>query len=145
MPRFVSVSVYKLHMERTRILVLQCVSVRCLLSFLKNNFNIFKRMKLERSIIHFISPEPKAPVELIGSDSNQRSCVPPAVRGSVCSHFQILISLRPAGRLKSNFIWSITEVGGGGRAACGLGPDRVSTLIFMATDSFHRVIMEKIL
>ena len=100
-------------------------------------------MKLERSIIHFMSPEPKAPVELIGSDSNQRACVRPAVRGSVCSHFQILISLRPAGRLKSNFIWSIIEVGG--RAACGFGPDRVSTLIFMATDSFHRVIMEKIL
>ena len=30
---------------------------------------------------------------------------------------------------------------GGGKAALGFGPDRNGTLVSMATDSFHRVIM----
>ena len=34
---------------------------------------------------------------------------------------------------------------GGGKAALGSGPDRFGTLVFMATDSSHRVIMGKIL
>ena len=31
----------------------------------------------------------------------------------------------------------------GGKAALGFGPDRMKTLVSMATDSSHRVIMEK--
>ena len=31
----------------------------------------------------------------------------------------------------------------GGKAAFGFGPDRIKTLVSMATDSSHRVIMEK--
>ena len=34
---------------------------------------------------------------------------------------------------------------GGGFAALGFGPDRIRTLVSMATDSSHRVIMGKIL
>ena len=34
---------------------------------------------------------------------------------------------------------------GGGKAALGFGPDRIRTLVSIATDSSHRVIMEKIL
>ena len=34
---------------------------------------------------------------------------------------------------------------GGGSAALGFGPDRIRTLVSMATDSFHRVIMGKTL
>ena len=34
---------------------------------------------------------------------------------------------------------------GGGFAALGFGPDRIRTLFSMATNSSHRVIMEKIL
>ena len=33
----------------------------------------------------------------------------------------------------------------GGLAALGFGPDRIRTLVFMATDSFHRAIMGKLL
>ena len=33
----------------------------------------------------------------------------------------------------------------GGKAALGFGPDRIGTLVSMATDSSHRVIMGKIL
>ena len=31
----------------------------------------------------------------------------------------------------------------GGKAALGFGPDRIKTLVSMATDSSHRVILEK--
>ena len=31
----------------------------------------------------------------------------------------------------------------GGKAALGFGPDRIKTLVSMATESSHRVIMEK--
>ena len=31
----------------------------------------------------------------------------------------------------------------GGKAALGLGPDRIRTLVSMATESSHRIIMEK--
>ena len=33
----------------------------------------------------------------------------------------------------------------GGKAALSFGPDRIRTLVFVATDSSHRVIMEKML
>ena len=33
--------------------------------------------------------------------------------------------------------------GGGGEAANGFGPDRIKSLVSMATDSSHRIIMEK--
>ena len=53
---------------------------------------------------HFISsPEPKAQGELIGWDSSRSPSVHP--------HFQTWISLRLAGWLKSNFIWSIIGMG----------------------------------
>ena len=32
---------------------------------------------------------------------------------------------------------------GGGKAALGFGPDRIGTLVSMATESSHRVIMGK--
>ena len=34
---------------------------------------------------------------------------------------------------------------GGGKAALGFGPDRIGTLVSMATDSSHKVIMGKML
>ena len=34
---------------------------------------------------------------------------------------------------------------GGGKAALGFGPDRIGTLVSMAIDSSHRVLMGKIL
>ena len=34
---------------------------------------------------------------------------------------------------------------GGGKAATGFGPDRIRTLVSMATDSSHRVLMGKML
>ena len=34
---------------------------------------------------------------------------------------------------------------GGGKAAIGFGPDRIGTLVSMAKDSYHRVIMGEML
>ena len=34
---------------------------------------------------------------------------------------------------------------GGGKAALGFGPDQIGTVVSMATDSSHRVIMREIL
>ena len=53
----------------------------------------------------FSSPEPKA--HKVSLKDGTRAGVRPSVR----PHFQTWISLRPAGRLQSNFIWSIIGVG----------------------------------
>ena len=66
---------------------------------------------------------------------------PASVHPSMRPHSQTWISPRPAGRLQSNFIWSITEVGG--KAALCFGADQIRTLVSMATDSSHRVIIGK--
>ena len=82
----------------------------------------------------FSSPEPKAQGELIIWDSSWRPSVHP--------HFQTYIS---------ETSWPIVikfhqkHHWGGGLAALGFGPDRIRTLVSMATDSSHRVIMGKTL
>ena len=39
----------------------------------------------------------------------------------------------------------LNQHGVGGKAAIGFGPDRIGTLVSMATDSSHRVIVGKML
>ena len=65
---------------------------------------------------------------------------PASVRPSVRSHFQTWISPRPAGRLQQ--ILSEASLGWG-KAALGFDADQIRTLVSMATDSSHRVIMGK--
>ena len=88
----------------------------------------------------FSSPEPKALGELIGWDSSW--C--PSVRASVCaftlSDMNISETSRP---IIINF--HLKHHWGGGLAALGFRPDQIRTLVSMATDSSHRVIMGKIL
>ena len=60
----------------------------------------------------------------------------------VCTHFQTRISLQPVGQSTKFYLnhhWGV------GKAALGFGPDRIGTLVSMATDSSHRVIMGKML
>ena len=56
----------------------------------------------------------------------------------VCKHFQTT-SGPIVTKLYLNHHW------GGGKAALGFGPDRIGTLVSMAMDSSHRVIMGKML
>ena len=52
------------------------------------------------------------------------------------------MSPQPAGRSQLNLSEALLE---NGKAVLGFGPDRIRTLVSMATDSSHRVIMGKIL
>ena len=84
----------------------------------------------------FSSPVPKAQGELIVYQSSRRlsGCV------STFSNSNISATSGPiVTKFYLNHYW------GGGKAALGFGPDRIGTLVSMATDSSHRVIMGKML
>ena len=66
------------------------------------------------------------------------ACVRPSVRLLTLSNMNISATSWPIGMqfyLKHHW--------GGGKASVGFDPDRIRTLVSMATDSSHRVIMEK--
>ena len=91
-------------------------------------------------VLWFISsPEPKAHGELIVYQSIRR----PSVRPSVRKHFQKANISATSGPIVNKFY--LKHHWGGGKAALGFGPDRIGTLVSMATDSSHRVIMGKML
>ena len=83
----------------------------------------------------FSSPEPKALGELIGWDSSRR----PRVGWSVHTfrHEYLLDQLADHFHLKHHWV--------GGLAALSFGQDQIRTLVSMATDSSHRLIMGKTL
>ena len=86
--------------------------------------------------IVFSSPEPTAHGELIVYQSSWRLCV----CVSTLSNMNISETRGPIATkfyLKHHWV--------GGRDAFGFGPDKIGTLVSMATDSSHRVIMEKLL
>ena len=85
--------------------------------------------------IVFSSPEPKAHGELIVYQSSRR----PSVRASTLSNINIS---ETSGPITTKFY--LKHHWGGGKAASGFRPDRIGTLVSMATDSSHRVIMWKI-
>ena len=82
------------------------------------------------------SPEPKAQGELIVWDSSRRE----SDRPSTLSNMNISETSWPIViKFYQKHHW------GGGLAALRFGPDRIRTLVSMATDSSHRVIMGKTL
>ena len=88
----------------------------------------------------FSSPEPKAHGELIVYQASRRPCVRASVRALTLSNMNISATSRPiATKFYLKHHW------GGGKAASGFWPDLIGTLVSMATDSSHRVIMGKIL
>ena len=90
-------------------------------------------------IFVFSSPEPKAHGELIVYQSSRRPSVRPSVRVSTLSNMNISATSKLiATKFYLNHHW------GGGKAASGFWPDRIGTLVSMATDSSHRAIMGKI-
>ena len=82
----------------------------------------------------FSSPEPKAHVELIVYQS-----IRPSVRAFTLLNINIS---ETSGPIATKFY--LKHHLGGGKAASGFWPDRIGTLVYMATDSCHRVIMGKI-
>ena len=87
----------------------------------------------------FSSPEPKAHGELIVYQLSRH----PSVRPCVCAStlFNINIS-ETSGPIATKFY--LKHHWDGGKAASGFRPDRIGTLVSMATDSSHKVIMGKI-
>ena len=89
-----------------------------------------------RSLTFFISPEPKAQGELIVWDSSRRPCVRPYTRSNINiseTSWPIII------KFHQKHHW------GGGLTVLGFRLDQMRTLVSIATDSSHRVIMGKIL
>ena len=80
--------------------------------------------------IYFSSPEPKV----------DPASVRPSVRPLTFSNSNISATSGPTvTKFYLNHHW------GGKKAALGFGPDRIGTLVSMATDSSHRDIMGKVL
>ena len=86
------------------------------------------------------SPELKAQGELIVWDSSRRPSLCLCLRPSTLSYINISETSRPIIiKFYQEHHW------GGGLTVLGFGLDRIRTLVSMATDSSHRVIMGKIL
>ena len=88
----------------------------------------------------FSSPEPKAHGWLLVYQSSRRLCVCMCVCVFTLSKMNIS---ETSGSIVSKFYLKHHWVGG--KDALGFGPDRIRTLVSMATDSSHRVIMGKML
>ena len=85
-----------------------------------------------RTLCIISSPEPKAHGELIVYQSSRRP--------STLLNINIPETREPiATKFYLKHHWA------GGKASLGFWPDRIGTLVSMATDSSHRVIMGKIL
>ena len=96
----------------------------------------FTRFPLQFLFRYFSSPEPKAQGELIVWDSSLRL----SVRATTLSNMNISETRWPiAIKFHQKHHW------GKRLAALGFGRDRSRTLVSMATDSFHRVVMGKTL
>ena len=89
----------------------------------------------------FSSPEPKANGELIVYQSSRRLCVWLCVCVSVD-----IFKLEYLRNQWANHNEILSEPSlGWGKVALDFRPDRIGTLVSMATDSSHRVIMGKML
>ena len=109
-----------------------------LLNFWLVYFNKAPCLFRQKNDTFFYSPELKALCELIGGDSSR--CA--SVRASVG-----LFTLSDMAISETSW-WIIIKFHlkhhwGGGLAALGFGSERIITLVSMATDSSHRVIIGK--
>ena len=78
------------------------------------------------------------PVEPASVRECVRACVSASVRPLTLSNMNISATSRPIGmKFYLKHHW------GGRKASVGFDPDRIRTLVSMATDSSHRVIMGK--
>ena len=80
--------------------------------------------------------------ELIVYQSSRRPSVRPSVRACVRLFTLSNMNISETNGLIATKFYQ-KHHWGGGLTALGLGPDRIRTLVSMATESSHRVIMEK--
>ena len=99
---------------------------------------------LQGVVVVFSSPEPKAHGELIVYQSSRRPSVCASVRPCVLAFTLLNINISETSGPNATKFY-LKHYWGGGKAALCFGPDRIGTLVSMATDSSHRVIMGKIL
>ena len=95
-------------------------------------------MSTAACLVLFSSPEPKAHGELIVYQSIR--CLPVGLCVCVFTFSNMNIS-ETSGPIATKFYLKHHWVGG--KAALGFGPNRIRTLVSMATDSSQRVIMGK--
>ena len=76
--------------------------------------------------------------ELIVYRLSRRPSVRPCVRAFTLSNMNISVTI---GSIATKYY--LKHYWGGGLAALGFGPDPIRTLVSMATESSHRVIMGK--
>ena len=85
-------------------------------------------------LLVFSSPEPKAHGELIVYQSSRRPSVRASVRLYVRAFTLLNINIsETSGPIATKFY--LKHHWGGGKAASGFWPDRIGTLVSMATDS----------
>ena len=100
----------------------------------------FQLLPVSDRFAFFSSPEPKAEGELIVYQSSRRLSMCMCVCLWTFSNLNISAT---SGLIVTKFY--LTHHWGRRKAALGFGPDRIGTLVSMATDSSHRVIMGKML
>ena len=112
--------------------IFQVLYVLC---FTRSRYQVSVYRTIGPLVLFISSPEPKAHGELIVYQSSR--C--PSVRASTLININIS---ETSGPIATKFY--LKHHWGGGKAASGFRPDRIGTLVSMATDSSHRVIMGKI-
>ena len=80
--------------------------------------------------------------ELIVYRSSRRPCVRPSVRASVRPFTLSNMNISATSWLIGMKFY-LKQHWGGGKASVGFDPDRIRTLVSMAADSSHRVVMGK--
>ena len=111
--------------------------IQCLTKPLKLGAKQSPRLAMD---LIFSSTEPKAHGELIVHQSSRRLCV------YLCVSLSTLLNINiseTSGPIATKFY--MKDHWGGGKAALGFEQDRIGTLMSMATNSSHWVIMGKIL
>ena len=114
--------------------------IYCSYNNIARGVNILDRNAIFDFTCNFSSPEPKAHGEFIVYQSSRRPSVRPSVRPCVRASTLLNINIsETSGPIATKFY--LKHHWGGGKAARDFWPDRIGTLVSMATDSSHWVIM----
>ena len=117
---------------------MSCCSCTFYIAYLKHQVIELTHPKTTHNIIFLAHLSRRLRGELTVYQSSRRPWVRGCVRASTFSNMNISETSR---RIAIKFY--LKQHWGGGKASAGFDPDRIRTLVSMATDSSHRVIMGK--